>query len=221
MRIISGVKDYYDVVVSQGIDKSILYVRTRVEQKVNSILHLNIPQTSDGHNYQRDDQYCRYIYLGFCGQIYPVIEFVNAKEGTRNFYYNLKDLKIEMDRVGFKTQKEKRFWSSRFDPHYLKNSESFFNADTSGLLNKFHEFNAPIFVLFSISRDQFIVSNISLKDYQFAKVKDPYACFQDISTYVSGVLKTPDRPMVELKDKDKIDKHGFDKYSFRKLPTKK
>lgn len=57
-----------------------------------------------------------------------------------------------------------------------------------------------------------------LKDLQFAKVLDPYTIYQELSMWVGGVLPKQGNDTVEIADKDKIAKRGFDKWSFRKMP---
>jgi len=56
-----------------------------------------------------------------------------------------------------------------------------------------------------------------LKDYQFAKVFDPYTCLQELEMYISGVLGGTSPVMIEISDVDKLVGKGFDKkMSFRK-----
>ena len=68
-----------------------------------------------------------------------------------------------------------------------------------------------------------LVTNAQLKDFQFAKMKDPFTAFQDIYMYISGVLGVDAKPMVQISDKDLAHKRGHGgKYSFKKPPgTKK
>lgn len=59
----------------------------------------------------------------------------------------------------------------------------------------------------------------SLKAIEFAKVVDPYSMFQELSMFIGGVLPRSPNPTVEITDpKIKIAKHGFDNWSFRKMP---
>lgn len=66
-----------------------------------------------------------------------------------------------------------------------------------------------------------IESNVNLKELQFQKIVDPYTAFQEISMFIGGVLGNPEKEMTELTEKDRINQHGFDKWSFRKLPEVK
>lgn len=57
---------------------------------------------------------------------------------------------------------------------------------------------------------------------QFFKIKDAFTANQDVAGYVGGVLPANTNPMVELDNKHKIMKAGFDlKTSFRKAKTKR
>lgn len=57
----------------------------------------------------------------------------------------------------------------------------------------------------------------SLKDLDFPRAVDPYTLFQELSMFVGGVLPRNPNPMVEITDQVvKAEKHGFDKWSFRK-----
>ena len=59
----------------------------------------------------------------------------------------------------------------------------------------------------------------NLRDLEFYRVLDAYSVFQRISEWVGGTLANTGNPMVAITDdKIKAHKHGFDRWSFRKLP---
>ena len=61
--------------------------------------------------------------------------------------------------------------------------------------------------------------NPPLKDYQFYRKLDAYSTFQELSVWLGGTLAWPHNMMVEVSDKSKVLKHGFDpKYGFRHRP---
>lgn len=64
------------------------------------------------------------------------------------------------------------------------------------------------------------INSDNLHSLDFGKIMDPYQVFQEISMWIGGVLPKTEQPMYQLSDKEKIDKHGFDKWSFRKMPQK-
>jgi hypothetical protein len=65
------------------------------------------------------------------------------------------------------------------------------------------------------------INGDDLKEIEFYRCRSAHEVFQEISMWVGGVLPKPGAPMVEISDKDRIHKHGFDQWSFRKPPEKK
>ena len=62
--------------------------------------------------------------------------------------------------------------------------------------------------------------NPCLKDLGAVIVSNPFDTFQNIAMYLGGVLGNEAAPMVAIEDKYRIESHGYDKWSFRKRPTK-
>jgi hypothetical protein len=62
------------------------------------------------------------------------------------------------------------------------------------------------------------VDRSDLHSIKFQSVVDPWQAFQEISMWVANMAR-PDRPMVKLSDRDVAKKHGYDKWSFRKMPS--
>jgi len=65
-----------------------------------------------------------------------------------------------------------------------------------------------------------LIYNPVLKDIEFYKVIDSVTAFQEVSMFISGVLGGNSPEMVQLEDKELIQKHGFNKLSFRKEKQK-
>lgn len=63
-----------------------------------------------------------------------------------------------------------------------------------------------------------ILKNPQLSQVQFQNVIDPWTAYQELSMYMGGIMANHGKPMVQLTDKDVHAKHGFDKWSFRKMP---
>jgi len=57
-----------------------------------------------------------------------------------------------------------------------------------------------------------------LRELNFQRVLDPWAAWQELSMWVANLAR-PDRPMVQLSDQDVAKKHGYDKWSFRRMPA--
>jgi hypothetical protein len=59
-----------------------------------------------------------------------------------------------------------------------------------------------------------------LKDFEFYRKIDTYTAFQELAMFWGG-LAQPNRPIPDVTDKDMVTAKGFNKWSFRKEPTKK
>lgn len=75
MRIISGFRDYYDCVQSQGQDQTVHYLRTIKEVKYIGCFPFPVCFTG----YTRSMIYVTQYIVGFCGKIYPVLRLVDEK----------------------------------------------------------------------------------------------------------------------------------------------
>ena len=67
------------------------------------------------------------------------------------------------------------------------------------------------------NHSKFIITPL-LKNYEFYKVFDSFQAFQEVMMFMGGVLGRGEKEIVEVADKYKIGQHGFDKWSFRKMP---
>lgn len=242
MNIISKFHDYYDGVARQGVDTSIVYLRESFrydfEKKSYPSVYdtlpeitykfftLNVPGRRSNEN---DKLTLTYMVLGYCGNMYPLVEIrahssiVCSVPEEYTYVYSIDDLeKVLKEKYDTQLASSRRgsfsfFRKSSNDLYQL------FAQDLSRLKSFFTEYNCPTFLYFDLTPDRCpsIATNVALKSLQFFKVKDAYTCFQDISMYVSGVLKSPTSNMIQISDEDKLSKHGFDEWSFRKLPTKR
>jgi hypothetical protein len=66
-----------------------------------------------------------------------------------------------------------------------------------------------------------LIKNPNLKNLQMFKAFHPNLAFQEIESFLTGVLPNPYPPTVVVSEKTRIAKRGFDKWSFRKPPAKK
>lgn len=142
----------------------------------------------------------------FCGKIYPVYKVNHTKEGvsTNTYHYSFNDLEyfLKENKLDFYSAKDKATCIEFFN---VKDSDAGFlieNKITIALIDK----NTVIF-------------NQRLANYDFFKVFDIYQAFQELNVWLCGTLSYPQNIMIELSDKSKIEKCGFDnKWSFRKRP---
>jgi hypothetical protein len=240
MYIISKFKDYYDGVAgTMGIDKTIVYERHTIEiTKNNEMLKefhygnnrglRNNPFINLGHSTidrKKNKRYvgCSSFIIGFCGKLYLGWKLFYNKEiineSGYNFNQELFDIVYEFDNI-------KEF----IVDHYYKSD---LNSDINYIMsydciNMFREINSPIFVI-DFNRESYYLhrSNITqinnpiLKEYEFYRIFDAFQAFQEIQMFIGGVLGSSEKNIIEIDDKYKIAKFGFDKWSFRKEPKNK
>lgn len=233
MKLISKFRDYYDGVTHQYRDEHILYIREQKEIEFARADFEKLPYVSEAHHYSnylvsetRAEFLISFRIMGFCGKLYPFVAVKERFTDNRYFFYSFHSFndfvtsaKLTLDH-GIKRWR----WSKGYDTTYLSEYVKFFNNRDhyTNLEAKFHELNAPCFLYREgANQNRKIITNPMLKKFGFAKLKDPYSAHQELYQFVGGYLNQPERPMVEISDKDKIHKHGFDEWSFRQKGPKK
>jgi len=245
MYIISKNKDYYDGVVGTvGIDKTIVYERAEkeIEEKTEFPEPFKYKRTYGIYS-ENDSSFVRlgdfgtkkdskyfnnsFFVIGFCGKLYL---------GWRMFY-NVKkfnpELGIHEDIPKFKIiygfdNVSDDLNNSRWGKNLYDTVQYVLTYDP---IEIFRTVNAPVFIYdsgidlnyntyLSNKKSVFIINPV-LKDYEFYKVVDAFTAFQEIQMFIAGVLGIGEKEIIEVEDKYKIPQHGFDKWSFRKEPTKK
>ena len=217
MLIISKFKDYYDGVVgTYGIDKTIVFNReldviddNKIYSLFRDLTRINQFYTFNFFHIKKDsifDNFSIFI-VGFCGKMYigwkiynnnKVIDFIYDKEFIKS------NLKL--------TKKEKVDFENIYN--------QIINFDS---IDIHREYNTPIFIYdedYFIRKRGFVINPI-LSDYKFYRVIDPVTAFQEIQMYISGVLGSNEKNIIEIDDKYKIPQHGFDNWSFKTRPHKK
>ena len=247
MRIISEVHDYYDPVQRMGQDLTCVWVRKLKKFEFDN-RQPNREWIFPHWHYGRYTKYgidIQEFIIGFCGTIYPVIKINNE------YFYNLEDFEeyvLKHDNKDTKKILEKILKKSRWQKRL--NIQYFFEeceAQKNSFSKLFIENKSPVFVaeckewwsndehpivFHGISKDHKLnlipaqldrkeASEYTLKNLKFFKVFDTQAAFQEIHSYLSGVLgfNNPDIP--EISDKDMRDIKGFNNMSFKKEKSKK
>jgi hypothetical protein len=216
MRIISRFRDYYDAVMKSGMDREVVYVRENKKITLTDPLNLDFTTEQSSSHHTTD-----LVFLGYCGQVYKIY-VVTYATGHKYVFYDYEEFKrfMTMNKLAGMFDFDRSKW---FPSRYTK----FRDCDTAKFSELFHTYQVPLFVLSHVSRystrgTTTITLNPSLKELEFQTIKDPYTAYQDIFQYVAGTLNKPENKMVKISDKDKVHKHGFDKWSFRTMPgTKK
>jgi hypothetical protein len=244
MRLVSknNVRDYYDNMVSFGIDPKIVYVRKRelhsmgydADPKMRELAnaaasvamrnkHLDIGNARNARRESRVDK----GFIGFCGVFYPFLCVYTKK-------INLEFWREESVQFGTATQDcfDANFLYSEADikrfavknlghPGIMKllkieKFNNYFNSSESNAV--FEALDVPLIALFE---DGFHV-NPCLQDFAFARIKPGQQAFQEISAYISGVLASKHQMKIsKLSDKDMAVSKGFDNRSFRRDPQKR
>jgi len=212
MLIISKFRDYYDTAIAFGVDKTIVYKR---ETKIIEDTSFNYPEREICVGNERYHYYKR--VLGFCGEIYPIIEVITGYNATA-YIYNKEDLLQHAIDNNIPISDKHKHWSL-WEAFSLKDRgldlDNFFHKENHEKYKEiFIEYKTPIF--YKPIRGSKLIVNPNLKEYGFVKIKDPFTAFQDIMQYISGVLGVGEQNMVEISNEDMRDKKGFDSWSFRK-----
>ena len=224
MRIISKFHDYYDGVQSLGQDMYIIYNRTTVDYDETSLPdNVNRVYQQIQKAITPDELFWRwrfphmcvvnkthvdlsYGHIIFCGGIYPYIKATHRNMQCEFFY----DFKSFDEKYGTSEFRSVKSW--------YRVLNMFFNVETNNALREvLVEEKAIVMAL----DGRYVIINPNLKDYQFFRAKPAYEAYQELDSYICGVLTFPHNAMVEIEDKYRIEQHGFDKMSFRKYPTKK
>lgn len=199
MLIISNKKDYYDsMAYAYGIDKSIVFKREILELDSKFLL----PQ-----------EWSQYAYKFPMNQtekdLLNVIRYFDRQGNGIERYMLL----FFCDKIYIVSQSNNEFTygisnvKSSYTKHQLENLQSNFSS-----LNVIrHNVQLPYF-LFYRCHGQYICEMPLLRDIGFDSIMSADECYQNIEMYLAK--KEPN--IIEISDKDKINQHGFDKFSFRK-----
>lgn len=240
MYIIAKKKDYYDGVAgTTGIDKTIIYDRQIIEEENENIprlferkrYHFGKNDQTPFHNmpYYHIKKELRVLYhefayfvVGFCGKLYVGWKLYSIGKDVDGSDELITTITYDFDNM--KNIVEAQTWGGR---KFIDDVNYIINYDA---INLFRELNAPVFVYdgdygkvsiyknsYGNFRPKFIINPL-LKEYQFYKVFNAVQAFQEIQMFLGGVLGKGEKEIVEVADKYKIGQHGFDKWSFRKMP---
>lgn len=217
MKIISNFHDYYDGIQSYGQD-DIKYIREEHVYKMKDNV-INFPSL----NYKQTKEFAKIEFVnsclvGFCGQFYKCYTIGVYK---RKIDITLK--KYELDVLY--NQQELGFYNINKERWFLNREAKLFEVENKEYLHElFFKYKTPCYLIkrsnHTRNQDKLII-NPHLKKYKFYKIKDTFTAYQEISMFMGGTLAVPFKPILEIKDKYKIQAHGFDKWSFKKLPTKR
>lgn len=233
MRIISKFTDYYDCIMRTGMDKTIVYNRKEETFSIKNSSLEDLSLSTQTYNKFEEHKFL----IGFCGKIYPVVCIAWTEScfpyligntqfsirGISKYFYSQQDYLDFFNSSSKEFQKKLQDNVGNIGRLWLR-WESIYDHDWSSLCKYFVEYKTPIFI---IKRNdapdkhcEEITINFSLGNFEFYKIKDTYSAFQDISMYISGVLGVGQPELIQIGNKEMIQKKGFDKWSFRKMSEK-
>lgn len=251
MRIVSKFKDYYDVNLAYGQDDNLRYIRhpNVVELKEFDDCHPLINKLPS-YNTMSGKFSCRSLIVGFCGKIYPILSLNESSSNWNyNFFdknivkcYNIEDIdnyflpklnehQIELYHCSsYKEwcykQRTKAYRNAFSAEHSREKFAKFFEnikKVENNFAELFIEFKSPIFTYeyrprFNVGRR--VTFNACLRETGFVKIFPPVQALQELSMYM-GSIAAPEKIIPHVDDKTLAEAKGFDKFSFRKDPSKK
>jgi len=216
MKIISSFSDYYDRVQRLGYDDRIVYQREHQVlyfDKNRSLITKEPKWTEEEMDYLICNErfvisLCSKLYAGCylrAGDYFSGSGYVReCWRGEGGFTYDLKKIKkLESNKLSYRETTDVATWEG------------------SGLADLHIQHKAPVLLVTRDHKHTYLHLNPPLKYLDFFKVVDTYSVFQEIERFLGNQgVDAPD--MVELSDRSKLIKHGFDlKESFRKAKESK
>lgn len=232
MLIVSKFHDYYDTALAHGVDKTCVYNRTTEKTpgtKEDESGLESLAWCKRGENPWRSRE-CEFLFqciVGFAGNLYPMMYHALSKGAgwDKAFMYDSQSCMKFLDEHFPETREhdnaKKYRWTWKLDMSDVAIEEFYQPEKYKRLERIFMEKKVPAFVVRRKRRGVVIETNPVLKQYSFMKVKDAYTAMQEIHMYLAGVIGMADRDTAEVGNDDRIKQRGFDKYSFRKDPTKR
>lgn len=236
MRIISKFQDYYDGVQHYGQDEDNIWVRNEKQES-----YKNFPLIEQlWDTFVKPGHIRQIIVIGFCGKIYPCFRFYSNRRDSKgaseeDFIYSLEELEqykpsSSMHKKDY--ERNIKYYFNSISAKGWRHEEDVFELAKKDYSKIFLEYNIPLFAIGNglefeedgrqRLRKSTIKFNPQLKNYNFQSIKDPYTCYQELSTFVGGYLRSTEVDTVDIGDEYMRDSKGFDEWSFKTMPgTKK
>lgn len=235
MRLISGFTDYYDGALKYfAEDKVNTYVRNREEIR-NFARPLDYSRDYTSNHYKWPTNLHRIMrVIGFCGKIYPVLIVEYVVPDNENPYFNKTVIEycytpeeaIESELRAVERDKNTRV----YNPTKHSDWDGIWKdlSNRKDYLEVFQLHKTPCFAVDYLDwspdypSSWALIINPTLKDYKFQKVFDAYIAMQELEMFIGNALVQDTQVKVPVGSDEIIaQSKGFDKYSFRKSPSKK
>jgi hypothetical protein len=203
--------------MSHGVDQSLLYVRN--EEVVSLPDHQRFPYFV--HDWIGNVTVYTHV-IGFCGKIYPCLQirsrFCHTPESVDEV---LKEVLSDHQFESY-TRDEQYFGLAGFLTKQ-KGVRRFFEEckkKESDYTKYFEDKRCPIFVATKMRNRWEVAYNALLNRLEFYRVFDPFRAFQEVRMFMSN-MAMPEKPLPQLDDVTLAESKGYNKWSFRKEPTKR
>lgn len=226
MKIFSKFHDYYDVAMRYGVDEDTSYVRNTIELQSNSELYKRILN----HVKSKIDIGCltyskfSYFCILFCGSMYFATKKYSLVSQNERCFYDYDSMasyyKHDEDVIHFlETGNSNRRYKHWFRTETLKDVFNKFPLLKDPETIDIQQSTSPIITVnYSNIRNIEIHIDPMLKPLEFYRVVDPFTAYQELFMFVSGVMGGTSPKMIQIQDKVRFEKHGFDsKISFRNV----
>lgn len=231
MKIISKFHDYYDTVSVHGV--SDVYYQ-RAESKIPYSGHLN--ELLYRMRYWHNTEFFSPCFVLFCGKVHAMIRI---KPGVHHVYPTPEPFYLTCfeDWERYESKRKNEMVDGKYPiwndwPKGRWYSEDFIkvtkagwgeilsNAATFDCTELLRSVKAPVALLESNYRgDTYqLTINPQLKAFGFQKMKGPFEAYQEIDSFISGVLGTSGPQPIETSNINRLEAKGFDRItSFRKM----
>jgi hypothetical protein len=231
--------------MSYGQDQTVVFTRNSEEMEVNKDMKSRFASTQlfflRGN--KKHKMLMSHVQIGFCGKTYraievqifdsnesvPVHSFEVANPVEVKYCYDIETLREFLAGYKFQINMNEYSWQPELEPvikNFLK------RQGTEENMEWLIENKIAIMIYygyeawrgsgrFLVKKQDTAVLNPVLKDVEFYKVLDSFTAYQELDMFISGTLPQSTAMPIEIADKDKIPQHGFDKWSFRKMPEGK
>lgn len=241
MRVISKQHDYYDTVNFGG---DVMYVRHEQKPVIRET-----PSDIERIFELLPSQYAQRGLTGgvrgslicFCGKIYPLVTLTRYSNRWEPHWINAYST-MDLDRAFWKYSKTLKELNGEYDKPKKRSMSGLYHTRWRHfrpfrkflLKELFLEFGKKVNdqIFFDLGSPVFIINqkenlgaewivNPHLAEVGFQRIFGPYAAHQEIEMYLGGVLGNKEIDTVGVSDKYLKSQKGFDKWSFKKMPTKK
>lgn len=242
MRIISKFHDYYDSAMSEGQDRSLVFLRETTKYP-NCQHHGVVPAplkafvqfaweraparfTVERRAEMRTKRVeVDYTVIMVAGKLHPIAR-VEFRYGYGPAFrdpvscYTFAELAAVMAEFDEDlVKRDKGLTKNRsFDGSANATNESFFSLAGSEQLRD-HAMAHRLALVSWEQESDLLQLNPQLSQYQLYQHLHAWQVFQELSMFF-GNLAAPDNTPVTVSDKDRIAQHGYDKWSFRRMPEK-